>query len=87
MSGAERSVPAVPPLIGLATSKQIYVDGLAEIHFLGVNARYVLFSYQRDDNGTLFRKVEVTLLGPLGALPDAQKLITQFMTDHFMLPR
>ena len=54
---------------------------------MGVNARYVLFSYQRDDNGTLFRKVEVTLLGPIGALPDAQKLIAQFMTEHFMQPR
>ncbi len=87
MGGAERSLPAVPPLIGLATANQIYVDGLADIQFLGVNARYVMFSYQRDDNGTLFRKVEVNLLGPLGAMPDTQKLIAQFMTEHFMLPR
>lgn len=75
------------PLIGLSTAKTLYCDALAVIEFQGTNARYVPFTFCKDEKGLLFRKVEFTILAPIASMTEADRLMRAFMAEHFLNTR
>lgn len=80
---AEKIIASVP-LVGLSTATQFYCDALAEIHFQGTNARYIPFTFCRDETGSLFRKVDFTVLAPIASMSDVDRQMRSFMADHFI---
>jgi hypothetical protein len=51
-------------LLDLGNYPEIYADGLAEVQFLGANARLVLFTWHKMDG--VFRKmIAVTIIRPV----------------------
>jgi hypothetical protein len=54
-------------LIDLGNYPEIYSDGIAEVHILGVNARLYLYTWQRL-NGVFRRVVTCTIIRPTATM-------------------
>lgn len=69
------------PIIGLSSAPIIYVDGIADLRFLGVNSQ-ILFYAEQFDGCAGFRKAAVTLVGPSGKLLMHARTLHSFIKEE-----
>lgn len=70
------------PIKGLGTAPEFFIDGVANIQFLGANTRYVLYRNAVDDREAAFRQVVFTAVVPTGALPTMLRQMFSFAIEH-----
>lgn len=70
------------PLKGLDKAPEFFIDGIADIHFLGVNTRYVLYRNGTDAKGGAVRQVIFTVIIPTGSLASVLRQLFGFAVEH-----
>ena len=72
----------MPPLKGLESAPEYFVEGIASIQFMGVNTRYVLYKTAIDGRGQPYRQVVFSAIAPTGALPTVLRQLVSFAIEH-----
>lgn len=68
------------PLVGLSIAPVIYVNGIADIRFVGVNSQCLFYADMLDGRAS-FRKAAVTLVGPSGGLVTNAQMLMNFIKE------
>lgn len=72
----------LPPLKGLESAPEYFIEGIASIQFMGVNTRYVLYRTALDGKGQPFRQVVFSAIVPTGALATVLRQLVSFAIEH-----